>query len=255
MIKDKYAKDAINEFIQYSCAFVIPGEEDTLAKGVGSGTILHTPKDRIAILTAKHIAKNTISENYRLGYYKCETLINDFVAGVLLHPEDVDVALLLVKDVFSQILKKYSVTVNSVPHENFELTENSVLLLCGYPSGIVQTNLKEGIQGFISMTYWCDMPLKESDKKERIRLEWGDARTWGSNESIDLPSPEGISGGPLWCFQRPDVNAIWDPGSIGKIIGIQSAWDRKDIVILEPIKKWVDWFNKSVDQIERSENW
>ena len=107
-------------------------------------------------------------------------------------------------------------------------------------------------QGFILLTYWSDKPLNVLDKQDRYRLEWGDAQVWRTNEPLNLPSPEGISGGPLWCFSKPQSNSLWSPDGISKIVGVQSAWYKKTTVILEPVSKWGAWFQESIKKIDRN---
>jgi len=249
--KETYAQDAVNQFVQYSCVFILPGKPGAIAPEVGSGIIFVTPKKRHVILTAKHIAENAVRQIHRLGYYKCKAVIDDFIAGILLFPGDVDVALLLIKDNFSEPLENLAVSTDSVPYDNYEIQSADSLVLCGYPSELSHYSPQKSEQGFKLLTYWwSDKPVSEFDQKNRYRLEWGDAQHWRTDKSLDLPAPKGISGGPLWRFRKPDSDSLWSASEIGKIIGVQSAWDRRKTTIVEPAFKWSNWFQKSIEQID-----
>jgi hypothetical protein len=109
-------------------------------------------------------------------------------------------------------------------------------------------------QGFTILSYWCSPENICYDLHDRYRLEWKDAREWHEDKAFDLPSPEGMSGGPLWRFRSPVTNSIWSPARIGQIIGIQSAWDTRDAAFIEPADRWWDWFHTSLLTIDQHFN-
>ncbi|MBL7205579.1 MAG: hypothetical protein ISS63_14825 [Desulfobacteraceae bacterium] len=250
--RENYAQDAINEFVQYSCAFLLPGSAHRLAAAVGSGVIIQTERDHLTILTAKHIAEEAKGEEYRLGFFKCSNPLSDFVAGILVCPDDVDVGLLIVKDTLSSQIRSLAVNRNSVPVEEQEIADQDSLVLNGFPAEISHYHQHISEQGFTVLTYWCVPENVSYNGKGRYRLEWRDATAWRSDRPFDLPSPKGMSGGPLWRFRKPVSNSLWSPREIGKIIGIQSAWDRKDTALIEPVTKWSAWFHESIAKVDRS---
>src|SRR5208283_5261846 len=132
--REYHAQDAINQFVQYSCAFLVPGEEGRIAADVGSGTIIRTEGGHCCILTAKHIAGDAQNKQYRLGFFGCPNPIPDFVAGILLGPKDTDVALLIIKDQFGPALTNLALFNDSAPTERQDvLADGDSLVLLGYP--------------------------------------------------------------------------------------------------------------------------
>jgi len=250
--RENYAQDAINNFVQYSCAFLIPGSAHHLAAAVGSGIIIQTERGHLTVLTAKHIAEETRREKYRLGYFKCSNPLSEFVAGIMLGPDDVDVAILIVKNALYCQIRHLAVNHTVIPVEDFEILPQDSLVLNGFPAEISYYDQKRSEQGFTVLTYWCVPDCISYNGNGRYRLEWKDANIWRDDQTFDLPSPEGMSGGPLWRFRKPASNSLWYGQKTGRIIGIQSAWDRKDTAIIEPANKWSDWFHESIKTIDRS---
>lgn len=250
--RENFAQDAINEFIQYSCAFLLPGSANHVAPAVGSGVIMQTEQGHITILTAKHIAEEARSEEYRLGIFNCTNSLSDFVAGILLCPDDVDVGLLIVKDMLSSKIRNLAVTYNLVSLENHKIVAQDSLVLSGFPAEISRYERDKSEQGFTVLNYWCVPENVSYDGKGRYLLEWKDATVWRGDRAFDLPSPEGMSGGPLWRFRKPISTSLWSVPEIGKIIGIQSAWNKKDTAVIEPVSKWSNWFHESIKTIDRS---
>lgn len=251
--RERHAQDAIGQFVQHSCVFILPGEEGQPASGVGSGILISTKAEHLVILTAKHIAMDTRKDKYRLGYFKCLNPIPNFVAGILPFSEDVDVALLIVKDYHAKSLKNLAINSEAIPTIDFGIQEQDVVILNGYPAELSYYSKKRSEQGFWVFTHWFFLPTKSLDENGRYRLEWKDAVLWRSNEDFKLPSPEGMSGGPLWRFRKPSDDSFWSPEEIGKITGIQSAWNRKEaVVLIEPAQKWATWFHESLEKIDQS---
>ena len=250
--RENYAQDAINEFVQYSCAFLLPGSANRVVTDVGSGVIMQTEQDHLTILTAKHIAKEAIREEYSLGFFDCTNPLSDFVAGILLCPDDIDVGLLIVKDTLSSQIQNLAVPHNLVPLEDHEIVAQDSLLLSGFPAEISRYDRNKSKLGFTVLTYLCVPENVTYNGKGRYRLEWKDANFGRGDRAFDLPSPEGMSGGPLWRFRKPVSTSLWSAREIGKIIGIQSAWDQKDTAIIEPVSKWSNWFHESIVTIDRS---
>jgi len=90
------------------------------------------------------------------------------------------------------------------------------------------------------------------DKNGRYQLEWKEAAVWRGNGTFDLPEPKGMSGGPLWRFRKPVSRSIWSAGEIGKIIAVQAAWDKKEVLFLEPVDRWGDWFHECLLTIDKT---
>lgn len=250
--RELQAQNAINEFVQKPCVFILPGVEGQKATGVGSGILITTKRKHLAVLTAEHIAKPARELEYRLGFFRCMNPIPNFVAGIIPCPGDIDVGLLIVRDELKQPLEQLAIASEVVPTADFEIEERDSLILNGYPWELSYYRGERSEQGFWVLTYRCLLSPESLDDKGRYRVEWKDAVHWRSGNDFELPSPEGISGGPLWRFRKPPKNAIWASGEIGKIMGIQSAWDRKETTIIEPVSKWAGWFHESLEKIDES---
>jgi hypothetical protein len=250
--KELHAQKAINQFVQFSCVFILPGPEGQIASDVGSGILINTKRKHLAVLTAKHVAMDSRKEEYRLGFFKCLDPVPNFVAGILLFPGDVDVALLVVKDELIYPLKKLAIRPEAIPTINFEIQEQDILILKGFPAEMSHYSKERSEQGFAAITHWFFEPSVPLDANGMYRLKWKDAVDWRSDKDFKLPSPKGMSGGPLWRFRKPSENSIWAPEEIGKVIGIQSAWDRKETMLIETIHKWSSWFHESLKKIDES---
>lgn len=250
--RELHAQDAINQFVKRSCVFILPGTEGRIASEVGSGVIITTKSGHLTVLTAKHVAEGARGEEYRLGYFGCLNPLPNFVAGIILFPGDVDVALLIVKDEIAQSLKDFAISSGLIPEANFEIQEKDSLVLNGFPAQVSYYSKERSQQGFWVITYWCLVSETGLDEKGRYQVEWKDAVRWRSDKTFELPSPKGISGGPLWRFSKPPSSSIWSAGDIGKIIGIQSAWDRKETVLIEPAHTWARWFHESIEKVDKS---
>lgn len=245
------AQNAINEFVQKPCVFLLPGIDGQKASGVGSGILISTKK-HIVILTAEHIAKPARELEYRLGFYKCLDPLPNFVAGIITYPGDVDVGLLILKNELKEPLEKLAIKPEAIPMNDLNIMEEDSIILSGFPWELSFYNRRENLQCFSVITYWCILSQPVFDAKGRYQVEWDNAVHWRSEKDLKLPSPEGISGGPLWLFRKPDKNAIWSSSDIGKVVGIQSAWNRKDTALIEPNSKWAAWFHESIKKIDNS---
>ena len=248
--REEQGHRAINDFVAQSCVFILPGGGPPPAPEIGSGTILTTPNGRMVVLTAKHVALDARTRKYSLGYYKCLNVISDFVAAVIVNPGDVDVALLLVKQQLTASLGFIAAKTSNIPRAAFEIRPGDVLVVNGFPYQASYFRDKEAEQGFNVLTYWCHDGAPARDSHGRYRIPWRDFP--GSEADVDLGSlsPGGMSGGPLWSFRRPPSNAVWSPGLIGSIVGVQSAWDTGDTLFIEPIDRWGGWFHEAIQQID-----
>ena len=247
--RELHAQDAINEFVQHSCAFIIPGVNQQRAYDVASGVIIRTRENHFIILTAQHVAKDARREEHRLGYFNCSNPLSNFVSGIWLCPNDIDVALLIVNDDLTSPLDKLAIFPESVRICELDIQEQDSLILNGYPYEISSESRERSEHGFKVMSYWCKLSDNNIDNKGRLQVDWNDAETWRSGDNFDLPKPIGMSGGPLWRFRKPSSSSIWSPSKIGRIVGIQSAW-KKETLFIEPVNKWAAWFHECIKTID-----
>jgi hypothetical protein len=251
--KERWAQDAINKFVQQSCGFLVPGEEGRIAPEVGTGTIVRTKGGHYCILTARHIAEDALKKEYRLGFLGCTNPISNFVGGVLMFADDTDIGLLIVKDELATPLRNLALTQDSVSAKEQEgIVAEDTIVLTGYPAQISHYYKKESLQDIELITYWCSPEAISLDKSGRYQLEWKDAVPWRRNGTFDLPAPKGMSGGPLWRFRKPASSSIWSASNIGKIVAVQTAWNWKDTLFLEPVETWSDWFHESLSTIDKT---
>jgi len=251
--QEKWGQYAINTFISRPSVFIAPGIAGDKPNEIGSGTIICTPQNNLVILTAKHLAEEARRAKCRFGYGLGRNIVNNFVAGILFHPDEVDVSLLIIKEALSPPLKDLALSPDSVANRDDKILYGDCLILNGFPTELTQYNEKNNIYGLGSITYWgCKLSPEKYDEKGRYLVEWKDAEQFRSNEPLELPQPYGISGGPLWRFRKCPKSPVWSPEGIGKIIGIQSKWDGKEILLVEPVKKWGDWFRDSIKQVDHN---
>jgi hypothetical protein len=251
--QEKEGQDAINHFILRPSVFLAPGSAGDKPPWIGSGTIIRTPQNNLVILTAKHVAEDARRVEYRFGYGLGRNIVNNFVAGIYFHPDKVDVALLIIKEALSSPLKDLALNPDSVAIPDYKILDDDCLILNGFPKELTEYDEKNNIYGLGSITYWgSKLSPERYDEKGRYRVEWKDAEQFRSDEPIDLPQPHGMSGGPLWRFRKGPKSPVWSPEAIGKIIGIQSEWDGKEILLVEPVQKWGDWFHDSMEKVDRN---
>ena len=249
--KERFARNAVEEFVQYSCVFLSSGADGTAAIENGSGIVIRTKGGNYCVLTAKHIAEEAVRNQYRIGFYKALNLIPDFVAAVVPFLGDVDVGLLVVKNQLALPFEKLAVTQDVIPIVGqTDIASEDSLIVNGYPFQTIRFNIEEGLQAFELLTYWFVPENITHDDDGRYRLEWKDA-VGRNNDEFDLPVPGGMSGGPLWRFRKPESRSVWAVGEIARIVAIQSAWDRKETLFLEPVEKWSRWFHESCASIDK----
>lgn len=241
---------AINDFVAQSCVFILPGGEPPPAPEVGSGTLLTTPNRGIVVLTAKHVAMDARRYQHSLGYFKCEDVMPDFVAGIVPHPEDVDVALLVVRQELVASLIPLAATPSSILDSHFELFNDDALVLNGFPYQASYFRSDPCEQGFKVLTYRCHEGPPPRDTRGRYRIPWHDIPGSGADVDLNRLSPGGMSGGPLWRFRKAPPTSVWSAGRIGVVVGVQSAWDEGDTLFVEPVEKWGTWFHDAIAQVD-----
>jgi len=248
--REQQGRDAVNSFLAQACVFLLPGAGPPPAPDVASGTLISTPSGHLVVLTAKHIAAEAITSKYRLGYHRCPDVIPDFVAGVALHPDNVDVGLMLVKNSAVPTLRDLPVSYTSVPNDGSESSAGDALVINGFPAAASYYTETQAVQGFHLFTYWCHDGEPPVDARKRYRLAWRNLPGVESDVDFQAVPPGGMSGGPLWSFRNAPLGSVWSPVGTGRLIGIQSSWDRKDTLFVEPLAKWSAWFHKTVQHVD-----
>jgi hypothetical protein len=57
-----------------------------------------------------------------------------------------------------------------------------------------------------------------------------------------MPHPEGVSGGPVWWFEKTPRSQFWSP-TAGRIIGVVAAYDEaKTSLRAVDCARWREWF-------------
>jgi hypothetical protein len=249
--QENFGQDAIIQFILRPSVFIAPGSAGDTPTDIGSGTVIRTRQNHLIILTAKHVAEDAQRRHYRIGYGLDVCPINNFVAGILLHPDEVDVALLIIKEALSTPLKEIALKPDVISNQEDEIRDDDCLILNGFPAELSRYSKTENVYGLVSITYWgCKLCPERYDGRGRYQVEWKDAEQFRANEPLDLPPPDGTSGGPLCRFRKSPKSQVWSPEGIGNIVGIQSEWDRKETLLVEPVQRWGDWFQDSIDQVD-----
>ena len=130
-----------------------------------------------------------------------------------------------------------------------------VVVLCGYPAFLAQPartgprQITIGLGGIVYTT-----GVKGTDRLGRLEVTWGEAIGDGDSpfhpklqldpvKPVRLGEPGGVSGGGLWRFRGTTRKTeIWAPASHGRLIGVHSAWNKRDTEYCEPVTLWSDWF-------------
>ena len=140
--KERFARNAVEEFVQYSCVFLSSGADGTAAIENGSGIVIRTKGGNYCVLTAKHIAEEAVRNQYRIGFYKALNLIPDFVAAVVPFLGDVDVGLLVVKNQLALPFEKLAVTQDVIPIVGqTDIASEDSLIVNGYPFQTIRFNI------------------------------------------------------------------------------------------------------------------
>lgn len=255
-------KDLVNKFeqiiinyVQKSCVFLIPGTKDEKAKYVGSGLLLSTSNQNPVILTAKHVIEDATREEFRLGFYKCNNSIDNFIKGIIHHPDNLIDLSLVIPDI-KKVKSILSLAVNS---EDVFLCDDrikaeSYKIIVGFPSGLVfdidaDNDVK---QGFGCFTFLCDFGEFIYDSDRKICINWDDLVLHNTNISLDKNfKPSGLSGGSLWIFPPIEQSRIWSPSHYGYVIGILSKWNhKKNLVKVEPLATHFEWLKEQLKLVD-----
>lgn len=248
-----YEKSICN-YVEKSCVFLIPGKVGEIAEYVGSGLLLSTSNQNLVILTAGHVVKDARKEEFRLGFYKCKDSIGNFIKGIIFHPDNsVDLSL-----VIPDVTKVKSILSHYVDSEKiFYFNERSITgsykILTGFPSSLVADTGSDNnkIQGFICMTYLCEFGRLKYDEHRKICINWDDLVVHNTDISLGRNfKPSGMSGGPLWIFPPIEPPEVWSPDKHSYVIGIQSKWNKKKLLKVEPLSPHFKWLKEKLKVID-----
>jgi hypothetical protein len=231
-----YATEELKPFLfKQSVAFIVTGDNGNVT--LASGTLVSIG-ERLFIATASHaIPKITPGETYTFlsEQYDAEILQAPVLNTGNRTDNRPDVGYLeLATNTALEYLKEIACPLKGLAIRGVGRPLRPTILI-GNPSEYVKR--KEGQEGGTSglvpnMLGYFAIPLMESewpsdvesDPAIHIFLEYPNtpANQFGSDESIMLPDPAGMSGGGLWDYGFEDA-AVWTKES-AKLIGIQSGW-------------------------------
>lgn len=233
------ARSAMNAFVERSGVFILPGSGRDKPEHVGSGVVLRSDAGVHVVLTAAHVASDAKTRAHRLGYIDGEDVLQDFVAGVVVH-DDRDVGLLVIKPDLGNVVAPFAITIQEIAEDDVVEDRHS-LLLTGFPAALVGNrvvNPKVIEFGFRQLAYGTGLGEPARDDRGRLRIAWTERDT--PDGPTKMFPPGGISGGALWRFTAVPDSEIWAPAK-GRIIGIASTWDSESTEFAEPVTAWREW--------------
>lgn len=243
------SRAVIDQYVVRRLVYLIPVEPRDNPDWVSSGTIFGTPKGHVVVLTARHCAKDAADREVRVGFHECAQVIHNSVAGVTYYPDrNVDAALLVMKGAAREALRAFAMGPNDIAEDEI-VPATDLVFLGGFPSGLV---IRRGARdwGLKSVNYGTALADPPLDRGGRYRVLWTEMVTADGN--IEMPDPEGISGGALWRF-RGGVSTVWSPTNRIRLAGIPIAWrDAERVEVAEPSSRWKAWVVAAFDEVDRT---
>jgi hypothetical protein len=232
----------------------------------GSGTLIATPGGKIVVLSAKHILEDMPPDGFSLGG---QVLVSGGVHEPFVRhwscPDrkfEIDVALALLTDAAAESFRDAAVPLSMVARSDEDASCDSAYL-CGFPFDYrvyeVDHQAKFVSQNVSVFTYLTK--VEGLDEKLRYRVTWTEGIPHSVTENMSAlgveegktfkhKRPSGISGGPLWKFDRVPPDQIWSPSVASRLIGVASAWDQDSVSLCPSSLLWGDWFYDTVGEID-----
>jgi hypothetical protein len=213
-----------------------------------------------------------------VGYTGCEHIIENFVHEQHYPPGDFttepDVAVIVPKDHSRAVLDSVAVDWSSVTTNGDDVFEPTkrFAVLTGYPWAYVSHRVnhatKTGVQTLGSV---ASQAMVTGRDRDRFVLDWNEVTVQQVNadhpaargsaadvvarasvgDTVKLPPPNGMSGGALWAFE-PVSGGFWYPSLTGRLIGIQSSWNKDRTLFVESPRRYGAWLVKTLRQVDRT---
>lgn len=268
-VKQAQAEEALRKFALEVTVLVNPREDP---RNIGSGVLLHRDDGTLFVLTAAHLVEDGNWKPLLIGVSTSPAKnIRDAVIAVHLAPDrgpndPIDVAVLALSQEAQHQLRTVGAPTSCVAPDD-DLTDGDFVFMNGYPSNrMLQTgNVRvdaDGttVAGLTVVNLFFVTKTHGRDDKGRLLVSWGDGVAdndgpppphiqWKDGERVDMGSPVGVSGAGLWRSRLPGATDLWSPRKHAELVGINSAWNKRDREIVEGVSLWRAWFDDLVQRL------
>ncbi len=220
----------------------------------------------MAILTAAHCVDELERRPHSIGYFECSGGLDDALESATVCPNQVDVALVTVREHAAATLLAFAHDAAMVPPANESLvSDNQWCMVAGYPAALVFEEVDRGRRvvhlRFGGVTHLTG--VARVDEQGRFAVYWDegdvehehpDWKRFGVSEGdrMKLPNPHGISGGALWRFTGgTPKETVWAPQTRAHLIGVASFFlPDSRLEVFEPASAWSDWFRERLSALD-----
>jgi hypothetical protein len=248
-VEADFQEEAVCTFLLSPTVGIVIPDQAGNPQDQGSGVLIESPSGRCVVLTAAHIAKYGKDRQLWLAHQSIPHGIEDFVTGVALHPDGLDVALLTVSDQVVRTIGNHSIPVDLVAQSVDEDTDfEDLLYVVGVPVALTKRLTKKALQ-VKPVIYGTGVTDPLLDDSGRICIEWDLAIQQRGQEPYHMPLPDGVSGGPVWRLRSTKAK-LWTARNFGKLVAVQSSFLKPaKTLYAEPAGKWSSWFHRILSAV------
>ncbi|HEX4336935.1 MAG TPA: hypothetical protein VH062_13540 [Polyangiaceae bacterium] len=249
-------------WVASSLVYFFKGTPITHPPWIATALPFRSPSGRVILLTALHCVDEIEKGPHALGYADGEPTYEDALASTIAGPEGVDVALALLRPGVDRALLDVALDPGLVAAStDAGAAQNQYCIIAGFPYAIMKHEpFVPGIELRRVRSITHGTTIHGIDDRCRLRADWNTAvvqdiepeggRQLGLSpgQRIELPAPQGISGGALWRFtgQTP-TDVLWVPQKRAHLIGIPTAFlPESRIELCESVAVWGDWFREKI---------
>jgi hypothetical protein len=255
---------AIQERIARVTLYLIGGPRPKLPTGLGSATLLETPRGRLVALTARHVLEGprSLVGGVRIGWHECSDTSEALVPRYIAHPDPRrDVALFEIPDELTPTLRHLAASTSSVVAWQPPSDRDENIMVSGFPDQLtshVMETPRRAAFGYACVCYFAQVRDLRREADGRLRLSWTLMELFDGPGRHDLPKPAGMSGGALWFYDgsvRVPTNVVWTPWNALRLVGIPIEWS-EDLHCLrfDPSNLWASWFRAAITDIDRHQS-
>jgi hypothetical protein len=266
--REEHGLDALHSFVTSALVFIVDGLPTSNKHGVGhgSGTLLRTPGGLPIVLTAAHVLQEPPTDGFCVGGLPPKTTQHTAVADAIghrwFHPT-ADVAIALLSDEAAAAFGHHAPPTTVVAAEDdHEIDEKSQTILCGYPTAYKFNDIDHARRLVLQNYSWISYLtiVNGMDEQGRYEVCWDTGividkegrhpLVEATTEAVPMKHPGGISGGALWRFRSAAKGEVWVPIKLGKLVGVQSSWDKDHTAFAESVRTWGAWFRTVVSELD-----
>jgi hypothetical protein len=232
----EHERSAVHKFlIQVTLPIII--EEDGQFGIAGTGTLFKIA-DRHFLISAAHILDSYGPEEWAFGTTPGRGLIKTFGQAEFVRTKDPSADICIAELKSPQAIDDLEKGWRFLTLDNVWLPDLSsdAALLCGFPSAKARFDGKD-LNGRLLLCRSNLLPtppdIKDSEpitKGLDFFIGFENPVNEITGENVATLDIEGVSGSSLWAYRRTgwDNRAVWSPEHVLKVIGIQSAYMKKE---------------------------